>query len=282
MLAITRETKRLIVGIIYLLIATTLGGFVYWINKPAPTCFDAKQNQNEEGVDCGGVCALACVVKLTGEDIQVKEVSFVPDSAGVYDAFAVIYNPNGSVGGKSFTYVLTLRDASGKELSHERGTSWILPRETKTLLAFKLPAGTPPSAAAIDITDVDWQNFTGYQEKPNLNVYQKRYTAISSGVGFGEATGTLVNESPFDFRTINIKVVLRDASGRVLAVNQNEMRTVAVNEQRDFRLVWPTAFPGTVAKVDVEVDADVYNSENFIKRYFEGGQFQELRAPKAF
>jgi len=37
---------------------------------------------------------------------------------------------------------------------------------------------------------------------------------------------------------------------------------------RDFRLVWPSAFPGRVENIEMIVDADVYHSENFIKQYF--------------
>ncbi|MEP7162311.1 MAG: hypothetical protein ABI747_00920 [Candidatus Moraniibacteriota bacterium] len=282
MLSITRETKRLIVIVIYLLIALAIGLLVYFINRPAPTCYDNKQNQDEAGVDCGGVCTNACIVKLSGQDIQSKSVTVIPDGAGRYDVVAEIYNPNSDVGAASFTYTLHLRDASGRELARERGNSWILPRETKAIIAYNLPAGTTPDKGDIEISSLDWQPFTGYQEKPNLNIYQKRYNQISSGVGFGEALGTLSNESPFDFRTVTIKVVLRDAGGTPLAVNQTEMRTLSANEQRDFRLVWPTAFPGTVGQVDMEVDADVYRSENFIKRYFPGGQFQKVQAPGAF
>lgn len=282
MLGITRETKRLIVVVIVAMAMLVAGTLLYLIVRPAPSCFDGEENQNEEGVDCGGVCAVACVVELKGEDLEVLEVAWVPDgaSAGRFDALARVYNPNTTLGAETFSYTMTLRDVAGRELSSERGTAWILPRETKTILAFGLPAGTTPDKATLSITDVSWTKFDGYQEKPRLNILDRRYEAISSGVGFGQATGLLVNDSPFDFQSIMIKVILRDAEGKPLAVNQNEMRTVVVKEQRDFRLVWPRAFPGVVERVEMEADADVFHTDNFIKRYFPGGQFQEF-APSA-
>ena len=63
-----------------------------------------------------------------------------------------------------------------------------------------------------------------------------------------------------------MKVVLRDASGKPLAINSTEMSTMPSKGQRDFRLVWPTIFPGEVKNVEMLVDADIYHSENFIKQ----------------
>ncbi len=60
------------------------------------------------------------------------------------------------------------------------------------------------------------------------------------------------------------------------------MRTVQASEERDFRLLWPTAFPGTVTRVEMEAEADVYSTENFIRQYLPGGRFQEFTPASAF
>ena len=48
-----REIKRLFVIIVYLLIFALVAVAIYFLLKVDPSCFDGKQNQGEEAVDCG-------------------------------------------------------------------------------------------------------------------------------------------------------------------------------------------------------------------------------------
>jgi hypothetical protein len=157
-----------------------------------------------------------------------------------------------------------------------------LPQENKYIFELNFTPSTPPAKVFLQINEIKWARFSGYQEKPSINIYQKRYNEISSGSGFSEAFGLVVNDSPYDFRSIIVKVILRDADDKPLAFNTTEMRTVKSQEERDFRLVWPKAFPGEVKNVEMEVDADVYHSFNFVRQYLPGGKFQELTPPPAY
>ncbi|MFZ2300222.1 MAG: hypothetical protein WAW00_03780 [Candidatus Moraniibacteriota bacterium] len=282
-MVLTRRNKQYVIAGIYLVIAVLLGVLIYYAFIKAPeTCFDGRQNQDEQGADCGGACQAVCQEIIVGEDLVAKETAFVPGGENRYDALVKIYNPNDEIGASAFAYTVSLKDGSGAVLATRSGTSYILPQENKYILELNLETAAAPASVAFEISDTEWKRFSGYQAKPTINVYQKRYGQISSGVGFGEAYGLLSNESPYDFRTIAVKVVLRDDAGDPLAFNMTEMRTVQAGEERDFRLIWPSAFPGTVAKVEMEVDADVYHSDNFIRQYLPGGKFQEFTPPPAF
>jgi hypothetical protein len=280
---ISRPFKQVIVFLAYCAVAMLLGIAAYYAFFKAPeTCFDGRQNQNEQGVDCGGVCAAVCKENVSGADLEITEIAFVPGGNGQYDILGKIYNPNDEIGAASFTYAAELRDGSGEVLAVRSGTSYILPQENKYILELNLAAQAQPATASLRISEIEWARFSGYQEKPSINIYQKRYGPISSGAGFSEAFGLLSNESPYDFRSIIVRVILRDNSGKPLAFNTTEMRTVRSHEERDFRLVWPSAFPGTVEKVEMEADADVYHSDNFMRQYLPGGKFQEFTPPSAY
>ena len=281
-MALPRLIKQFLIALIYLIIAVLLGVLIYYAFIKAPeTCSDSKQNQNETGIDCGGVCA-ACKENITGEALQFMEQAFVPAGNGKYDVLARVYNPNDVEGASSFTYTAVLKDSGGNVLAARSGKSYILPQENKYILELNLATAVPPATAAFTVDNVEWARFSGYQEKPAVNIYQKSYSEISSGAGFGEVKGLLMNESSYDFRSIIVKVILRDSVGSPLAFNSTEIRTVLSSEERDFRLVWPSAFPGVVEKVEMEVDADVYHSDNFIRQYLPGGKFQEFAPPSAF
>ena len=229
---ISRSFKQVIIFLTYCTLAMLLGIAVYYAFFKAPeTCFDQKQNQDETGMDCGGVCAAVCKEVITGAIPEVAEIAFVPAGNGRYDVLAKIHNPNDEIGASSFAYMVALKDAVGNVLATRSGKSYILPQESKYILELNFETSVLPAAASLDLSSIEWEKFSGYQERPTINIYQKRYGQISSGAGFSEAYGLLANESPYDFRSITVKVILRDASGTPLAFNTTEMRTVRSNEK---------------------------------------------------
>lgn len=274
-----RRQKKIAIGFVYSMVVTLLGVGVYFLFRPLPTCTDGKKNQNEIDIDCGGICG-ACKEDPIVEDMVVLETAWVPSGKpGKYDLLARVSNVNDDIGASSFTYTFQVFDISGTVLTEISGSSFILPRDDRYLFEMGIPLSQSPSRIELTISDIQWEQLTEYREKPPLNIYNRKYERISSGVGFGRATGLVANESAYDFESVLIMVVLRDADGKSLAIQQNEMRTLKAGEQRDFTLVWPDPFSGDVAKVDVRSSANIYRSDSFIRQYLPAGAarlFQDL------
>jgi len=266
----SRKTKKNVIAFLYIFFLTLFSTAVYFLFLKAPeTCFDGKQNQNERGIDCGGVCSLACKENIQGDALQIREQEFIKGQNNTYDALAKVFNPNGEIGAVSFSYTISLLDVTGAVLDSRTNTAQILPLENKYLLVFNLETQGTPAKVSLQIDDIVWERFSGYQEKPAVNIYRENYREVSSSAVFSEATGLVSNESSFDFKSLTVQVILRDASGKPIAINANEMRTMYARENRDFRLTWPTAFPGTVTNAEMVLDIDTYHSENFIKQYIQ-------------
>lgn len=277
MLTLTRDTKRLTIIVIYIFLFLGLGIGLYFLLRPNPTCLDGKQNQDETGIDCGGICANACIELVTGEPLVIREVTALPVAENQYDVVARIYNPNNTVGAESFTYTVRLIDSNGIEVGKTSQTGWVLPQETKSLLVFMLPAESKPTKATVEITDIKWERLTNYDGRPKLGVYNKRYEETGRGGEYGGvASGLVTNESGYDYRLVTVKVIARDTDGKPLAMNQTDLRTFLVGQQREFRLPWPQPFAGKIEMIDVEVDADVYHSDNFLRRYLPASSAQTL------
>lgn len=206
-------------------------------------------------------------------DLEVRESAIVYGGPGKTDILVSVRNPNDEAGASSFRYRIEVRGKSGASVVRE-GKSFILPQETKYLLEIGLPISDAESIHAV-FSEYQWERFTGYQEKPPFSVLNRRYEPVVSGTGFGRAFGIVRNESVFDFRTITIKVILRDAGGTAIAFNRTVQNTVKSGESREFDLLWPTGFPGTVARVETEVEADVFRSENFLRQYLPSEAFQQ-------
>ena len=276
---IQRTRKRISVVIIVTLFLGAVGTLLYFALRPEPTCFDGKHNQGEEQTDCGGPCDPCEVIyEAPPEEFVIRESAILPGSEpDTYDVLARVQNPNDELGASSLSYTFTLRGENEESLVSAREVGFILPQETKTFLFVGLRTEEVPVSVTVSFSDFEWQKFDGYQAKPPMSVINKRYDELSAGPFFSEAVGTFVNDSSFDYKSVFLKVILRDASGTPIAFNQTEMNTVLSGEYRDFILRFPDAFPGDVVTMDVEPDVDFFRDENFVERYRPRERFQEFR-----
>ena len=102
--------KKVLIIAIYLLIFFLIGFLIYLKYKPKPNCFDNIQNQNEENVDCGGVCTKQCPI-VVSENIRVDKVGYVESGTnGKYDLYAQITNPNNFFGSSKFNYKFEIKN----------------------------------------------------------------------------------------------------------------------------------------------------------------------------
>ncbi|EKE22226.1 MAG: hypothetical protein ACD_7C00019G0002 [uncultured bacterium] len=267
-----RKTKRLIVICAYIVFFGVLGALIYYVFEPAATCTDGKKNQSENGIDCGGVCA-PCKEEIRAQDIRIDEKYFVYGNKNQFDVMAAITNVNNKYGAVKFNYEFQLLDQAGNVLEKRAGTSFVLPDESKYIVELNLHSSINPYRLNFEIQDVQWEEFLEYAE-PKLSIYQKNYyEEFEKNI----VTGLLRNESNFDFNFIELVMILRDANGKPVALGKSEMRTIKSQEERDFKLIWPYKFSENVANVDIKAEANVFDSDNFIKEYLPSRQFQNYQ-----
>jgi hypothetical protein len=269
------QKKRVVISSIFIgvVLILLIGLIVRLI--PKASCTDRVKNQNETGVDCGGVCPNKCAITAQ-KDLVVGETGFVESGSGDnFDIYAVITNPNQTLGSGKFSYQFTVKDLSGSVIATKSGTNFILPGDKKYIIEPNLSLKGVPAKIELAANKPDWIESNQYYEKPQLKVVNKNYNQITSGVGFAEATGLLKNESPLDFNSIKLDIILKDSQGKVVALNSTEMNTVQAGENRDFRALWPNRFSGDVANMEVQPEANIFASDAFVKKSFNQGQFQQ-------
>ena len=272
-----RDKKRYAIIAVYAAIFIGVVFLIYEWQKPAPSCFDGKQNQNEQGADCGGVCAKKCPV-VAKENLIVRQTGFVESGiAGSYDVYAEVANPNSLVGSDKFSYKFSVKNAAGEVMAEPSGTSFILPADKKYIVETNVAVKEIPASVELTVSDPQWVETSDAYEKPELKVISKNYNEITSGIGFSEAVGLLKNESPFDFNSVKLRILLKDEEGKIIAINSTQMNTVNAGENRDFRVSWPSKFTGSVSQMDVQAEVNVFDSDAFSKKYFMPGKFQQYQ-----
>lgn len=258
------QKKQIIIGSIFIgsLLLILIGGFL--LLRSGESCFDGVQNQNEEGIDCGGVCAKECAV--TGKPLQVLWARAFQSGEGIYDLGAKVQNPNPEAGAAGFDYEFKVYGAGGGIIATRSGSSYILPGESRYVVEPVLRLSEAPSRTSFSVSNLGWaKSKIGVIE---LAVKNKDYKISPSGsITFSEASGTAVNNSDFDFDKTEVLVVLLDKRGNAIAVNKTEIRAFKAKEERFFKVSWFSPFSGEVAGYDMQAVTNIFLPENILKTF---------------
>lgn len=242
-----RTKKQITYSIVFaVLIGLFLWLVISWLT-PAPTCFDNKQNQKEEGVDCGGPCAKQCtgVVK----NFNILWVRAIEASPGNYDAAALVENPNFSVGAKKISYKFKLYDERNITVAIREGETFVNSGERFVIFEPAIPTGERRVARAVlewsDFAAVDWLKIE--KEKPSLLVIRKNF--VNEPTPFLEAR--VRNDSALDLPNVYISAVLYDADGNATAVSQTIFDSLAALSERQAFFTWPAPFAVPPAGMEI-------------------------------
>lgn len=104
-----------VVAVLLLIIGATVFAFVYKV----PSCTDRKQNQREEGVDCGGPCTYLCTAQVKKPNLELVRTFTLVN--GRTDVVAKIQNLNKGAEAKAAPYVLELYAADATLLGRLAG-----------------------------------------------------------------------------------------------------------------------------------------------------------------
>ena len=159
-----------------------------------------------------------------------------------------------------------MKDASGAKIMTRSGQTFILPNANKYIVEVEWQTPQKPARVDVTIDKVEWVKFTTFAA-PQIVVRNQRFGLIHSGTGYAEAFGLVVNDSSYDFHNVTINVILFDQRDVPIAVNKTVQNTLDAQTQREFRLTWPNAFPGTIVRSEMEPETNVFDSSNFMKKF---------------
>lgn len=243
--------KQLFIGFIYLVIIGAIGGGVFFgfFYSPA-SCFDGKLNQDEEQIDCGGICA-ECQEKLSDPKIIWTKVFKAEEN--LYDLAAEIENLNVNYGSEVLPYIFKVYDSGNNLILEKRGRGYIMPREKKYIIE-AVSVNKVPAKIDIEFNKIEWKKFK-ILESINLPIFNSRLDLGGKDGYAAYAEGTVYNQTRFDLNTVDIAMVIKDLKGNPVAVNKTQKNTVKSGERRFFEAVWSSAFTNNESKVKIDMRA---------------------------
>ena len=247
-MALSWATKR---RLIYLSIV--LGVFLVLVSFPvisfitrSTTCFDGRQNQGEVGVDCGGPCLRLCLSQVT--DLITLWSRALPAREGVYDAVALVENPNFGGGVREISYSFKLYDKNNLLIVEREGETFINPNEQLAVFEGGIMTGERvPARAFFEFTEVP-QWLKVLRNKPDILVKNKKLEGIATRP---KLKATLVNQTLSNVEDIIVVALLFDRDDNLIAVSKTEVDVLRKDSSKDITFIWRQTFKGTPLRIDV-------------------------------
>lgn len=249
----SRVVKQLLYGTLYLLIFFGVAWGVYAITlRPAPSCFDNKQNGQETGVDCGGNC-ISCEIKNLQPLSLSPAVLFSADRN--FSTAAEIRNSNASHGAK-FDYEVNFYDAGGKNLKNIKNEGFIYAGEQKSLIeGIRITTGIPVRAE-IKILEpsLTWLRQTDFFNPPHA---LKAVNAVIAEIENGQAvvSGRISNlNNNYVLSRVIVSAFLIDKLGVKIGASKTLLNDLAPFGSQDFKIIIPVR-KDLLNEVDLEATA---------------------------
>jgi hypothetical protein len=231
-----RRRKQLLYGGILLAIFILLVVAFYFVFvKPEASCSDGIQNQNEEGVDCGGSCGNVCLqnalpLKLIGK-VNLLYVGLERASL-----LAKVENPNSALAARSFDYKFDVYDEAGNFLTSASGKSFIYAREFKYILVPNL-AYPVDRISRVDFTSSNpaWTSASDFV-RPAVTVQD--YETQTFGKEF-RVSGRAVNQDLISIPEVRVIAVFFGKFGQTSAASETKLKNLKVDEVRPFTVIYP-------------------------------------------
>lgn len=254
------RSKQIIIVLAYFLIFASIAFGVYFLYlRPEPTCSDGKKNQDEEQIDCGGLCP-SCELR-TLQDLKVLWVKALETTGQNYDLVARIQNSNQNYGTGSFQYEFKLYDLNDQLIVSRKGLSFILPREKKYITVIKVPVDRSVAKIALEIDqNIAWEKIPNYQA-PEVGVFDKKYEVLREDTIFARASGRIKNTGHFSYPTVELVTVLFAGENEPVAVNRTTINSLSAGQERYFSAPWLFEVVGAVSLIDIEPQINLYTYE---------------------
>lgn len=213
---------------------------------PEPSCFDAKQNGFESGVDCGGGCSLRCKEEVI--PLSVLWSRALKTSSTTYDFVALISNKNIDNAPKEILYIFTAYDAEGKELYTSKGKTRVPIDGDFPVVLQNIPLSKAPTELGLQIqSEVPHYKVLEKPVTPTLRIAGTRYEAGS----IPRVYATITNMKRLPFSNLPVRVVLYDALGNAYGTGETIIPYLGKEATQEVVFTWNGAFQESPTKIRI-------------------------------
>lgn len=242
------QRKLIIISVFVFVLLLIAGGVSYLILHKTPSCVDGIQNQDEEGIDCGGTsCTYLCNAREAEPSVRfVRTFSPLP---GRTDVIAYVDNPNTNAAAKQAPYTIELYDDQNTLIASTQGTADLPARSTEPIFVPNLFSGSGVVSHAFLTFSKDgtkWLRATPPAKE--LEAQNIVYTPGDSP----RVTADIHNFTTDRKTRIYLVATMFGADGKALVASATILDTLPPQGNNSVVFTWPTPISETVARVEIQ------------------------------
>ena len=213
----------------------------------APTCFDGKMNGDEQGIDCGGSCALLCPAQYAPLNVLWSRFSKVSD--GDYNVLAYIENPNINASAANLSYIFKLYDKNGVLLKERTGYTFAPPNKVMAVFEAEMQTGNqiPARVNFAFTSNALWLKQIS-NETSGLSISQSVLERTDSAP---RLTAILSNMTSSSINNIEAIAIIYNADGNTIAFSRTIVDSVSSKDSHTVSFNWPKPFTDTYARTEI-------------------------------
>lgn len=244
--------RQLLYIFLFLSLCALIAATIYFIYKPTPTCFDKKQNQDEVGVDCGGVCTVLCRDKVF--PIQVAWTRILPVRAGQYDMVAMLINNNAKAGLTDVFYTIKYFNERSFPIKEESGRTAIAPGEKFVLFRGGLVSDKQQiaSAALLVASSSAWVRSENYLPQTSIRTEEFKNDATPI------LRANITNGTLKDINRLYLTAVLSDENGNVMGGSATYLDRLARGASAEIFFTWTKPFAKIPTSIEIYPHLDTF------------------------
>lgn len=251
---ISWTVKKQLVYLSVFLIAIAIVISFFVLKIIAPTCFDGKQNQNEGGVDCGGVCSKECLGVV--KDLTVIWSKPLKISENRYDVAALAENRNLFLSAKSVKYQFKFYDDRNILIATREGEIFVNPGQKFAIFENNIDVGARrPAKVFLEFQkDIKWEIYKG--ENLGLIVSNKEYKDKPRPV----ISATLENKTQANIKGVYAVAVVYNEEGNAIASSATKIKEIKRESSAELFFTWSENFDGEYFRDEIYLSAQSVSS----------------------
>lgn len=227
---------------------------------PEASCTDGRRNQGETDVDCGGPCS-ACALK-NPKALAIFWTRFGRAGENAYDVAALVENPNQTLSSDLVRYEFTLLDQYGV-IGQKAGAAYLYPGERLTIVEPNIRTSREAVRVEFSVKGTAWKSMS--VSLPPLAVERREHRVSAEGAKSQSIVeARIFNAGAFHYRRMEVIFAVFDGAGNLIGANRVLSENLAPHERRTVVSVWPAAFTGEIARIEVTPRVNLFAEDAII------------------
>lgn len=247
MLSWSGKRKLAILLFLFVLFGTPASLYIYKNMQKPPSCQDGIQNQDERGVDCGGICRIACFANVKAEpDIQWARAYYV--AKGAYNLVAYIQNPNIDYISQPAKYVFKVYDENNVLVATREGIVGIPTSKIFPIFEATINTGEAiPKLVTFEFVEpVTWIEYFG--NKPELEVVEQRLSRVDTAP---KLDVKISNKTLNSYINIEVVAIIYNEEGNGILSSRTFIDNIGDKGEASVVFTWPEPITFKPSRIEV-------------------------------